>query len=242
MLSKIEIKYIQSLAHKKSRDSEVAFLVEGKKMIQEVLTEFPHQIIRLYGTADFYEEANLQTDAVKYLLINETELKRISQLQTPNAALAIIKKMPVGKIDNNQWLLALDAIRDPGNLGTIIRIADWFGIQQILCSTDCADVYNPKTVQASMGSIMRVHIMEGVLKELLPQCPRPVYAATLSGTAIQKISFNQTGTLLIGNEARGVANDLLKFVNTEVAIPSFGNAESLNAAVATGILLWEIKR
>ncbi len=242
MLSKTEIKYIQSLGHKKSRDSEDVFLLEAKKMVKEVLTEFPHQIIRLYGTASFYEDANLKPDTVKYLLITETELERISQLQTPHLAVAIVKKMPTAIIDKTKWLIALDAIRDPGNLGTIIRIADWFGIQQILCSADCADVYNPKTVQASMGSIMRVHILEGNLKELLSQCPQPVYAATLDGTAAQKISFGQTGTLLIGNEARGVADDLLKFVNNEISIPSFGGAESLNAAVATGILLWEIKR
>ncbi len=242
MLSKTEIKYIQSLGYKKSRDSEDLFLMEGKKMVQEVLTEFPHQIIRLYGTASFYEEVDLHPDDANMKLISETEMERISQLQTPNAALAIVKKMPPGKLDNSKWLLVLDAIRDPGNMGTILRIADWFGIQQILCSPDCADVYNPKTVQSSMGSIMRVRILEGNLKELLPQCPQPVYAATLSGISAQKISFEQKGTLLIGNEARGVAADLLKFVTTEVSIPSFGNAESLNAAVATGILLWEIKR
>ncbi len=242
MLSKSEIKYIQSLGHKKSRDSEDVFLLEGKKMVEEVLSDFPHLVIRLYGTASFYEDANLKPDTLKYLLITETELERISQLQTPHAALAIIKKLPNGKLDNSQWLIALDAIRDPGNMGTIIRIADWFGIQQILSSTDCADVYNPKTVQASMGSILRVQVIEGDLKELLPQGPQPVYAATLGGIAAQKISFEQKGTLLIGNEARGVADDLLKFVTTEVSIPSFGDAESLNAAVATGILLWEIKR
>ncbi len=242
MLSKTEIKYIQSLAHKKSRDLEDVFLLEGKKMVEEVLSEFPHLIIRLYGTASFYEDANLKPDTVKYLLITETELERISQLQTPHAALAIIKKSPASKLDNSHWVIALDAIRDPGNLGTIIRIADWFGIKQILCSPDCTDVYNPKTVQASMGSVLRVQIIEGDLKELLPQSSQPVYAATLGGIAAQKISFEQKGTLLIGNEARGVADDLLKFVTTEVSIPSFGDAESLNAAVATGILLWEINR
>ena len=242
MLSKTEIKYIQSLAQKKSRDSEDVFIMEGKKMVQEVLTEFPHQIIRLYGTASFYKQLSLQPVEKNMVLITDTELEQISVLQTPNLAVAIVKKLPASIIDKNKWLIALDAIRDPGNLGTIIRIADWFGISQILCSVDCADVYNPKTVQASMGSILRVAVIQGNLQEVLPKCPQPVYAATLGGIAAQKISFEQTGTLLIGNEARGVATELLKFVNTEVSIPSFGHAESLNAAIAAGILLWEIKR
>jgi RNA methyltransferase, TrmH family len=244
MLSKSEIKYIQSSGHKKTRDEDGVFIAEGSKIVNEVLTECPQQLIKVYALASFYKEHNLKADGEQLIEVTETEMERISQLQTPQQALALLRQFkPVTtKEINEEWVIALDAIRDPGNMGTIIRIADWFGIKHILCSTDCVDMYNPKVVQASMGSLLRVRVIEGDLHELLPQCPAPVIAATLHGTAAQQYSFPSKGTLLIGNEARGVADDLLKLATAQISIPSFGAAESLNAAVATGILLWELKR
>jgi RNA methyltransferase, TrmH family len=244
MLSKNEIKYIQSSGHKKTRDEDGVFIAEGSKIVNEVLTVCPQQLIKVYALASFFKEHKLTPDGEQLIEITETEMERISQLQTPQQALALLRQFkPVTiKEMNEDWVIALDAIRDPGNMGTIIRIADWFGIKHIVCSADCVEVYNPKVVQASMGSVLRVRVIEGDLHQLLPQCPAPVIAATLHGTPAQQYAVPSKGTLLIGNEARGVADDLLKLVNAQISIPSFGAAESLNAAVATGILLWELKR
>jgi len=244
MLSKNEIKYIQSSGYKKTRDEDGVFIAEGSKIVNEVLTECPQQLIKVYALASFFKEHTHTPDGEQLIEITESEMERISQLQTPQQALALLRQFkPVTiKEINEDWVIALDTIRDPGNMGTIIRIADWFGIKHIVCSADCVEVYNPKVVQASMGSVLRVRIIEGDLHQLLPQCPAPVIAATLHGTPAQQYSVPTKGTLLIGNEARGVAEDLLKIVDAQVSIPSFGAAESLNAAVATGILLWEIKR
>jgi TrmH family RNA methyltransferase len=244
MLSKNEIKYIQSSGHKKTRDEDGVFIAEGSKIVNEVLTECPQQLIKVYALDSFFKEHKLSADGEQLIEITETEMERISQLQTPQPALALLRQFKTVQLNeiNEDWVIALDAIRDPGNMGTIIRIADWFGIKHIVCSNDCVEVYNPKVVQASMGSILRVRVIEGDLNELLPQCPAPVFAATLHGVPAQKFSVPSKGTLLIGNEARGVADDLLKLVNAQISIPSFGAAESLNAAVATGILLWELKR
>ncbi|MBX9784968.1 MAG: RNA methyltransferase [Chitinophagaceae bacterium] len=244
MLSKNEIKYIQSLGHKKGRDEESAFIAEGTKIITEALNECPQQIIRLFAVISFFDETGITPNGQQYVEVTETELARISHLQTPQQAVAILRQFKPSAISEigDEWALALDAIRDPGNMGTIIRLADWFGIQYIICSPDCADIYNLKVVQASMGSVLRVKLIEGDLQQLLPQCPAPVVAATLNGIPISNYSFAGKGTLLIGNEARGVADELLKITDAQISIPSFGAAESLNAAVATGIILWEIKR
>lgn len=244
MLSKNEIKYIQSSGHKKTRDEERIFLAEGSKIIKEVLNECPEQLIKLYALPAFYEEQGLKPNGEQLIEITENELERISQLQTPQQAVALLRQFKPASVTeiNDEWVLALDAIRDPGNMGTIIRIADWFGINYIICSTDCVDVYNPKVVQASMGSVLRIKVIEGDLFDLLPQCPKPVLAATLGGKTINEYSFQNKGTLLIGNEARGVSDDLLQLTDAQISIPSFGLAESLNAAVATGILVWEMRR
>lgn len=244
MLSKSEIKYIQSSGHKKTRDEDGVFIAEGTKIINEVLTECPHQLIKLYAIPEFFEQEGLKADGKQMIEVSEKELQRISLLQTPQHALALLRQLKPGLISEVQddWVLALDSIRDPGNMGTIIRLADWFGVKHIICSKDTVEVYNPKVVQASMGSVLRIKVIEGDLINLLPQCPKPVLAATLGGTTIQQYDFSSKGTLLIGNEARGVANELLKLTDARVSIPSFGAAESLNAAVATGIMLWEIKR
>lgn len=241
MLSKNEIKYIQSSGHKKTRDEDGVFIAEGTKIVNEVLTQCPQQLIKLYARSSFFEEHGLKADGEQYIEVTETELERISLLQTPQQALALVRQFKPALITelNEGWVLALDAIRDPGNMGTIIRIADWFGISHIICSEDCVEMYNPKVVQASMGGVLRVKCITGDLKTLLPQCQQPVIAATLHGKNINDFSFEKKGTLLIGNEARGVDASLLSLATHQVSIPSFGAAESLNAAVATGILVWE---
>jgi len=171
--------------------------------------------------------------------VQEAELERISHLKTPNQVLAVFKKfeskepIPAGRIT-----LILDAIQDPGNLGTMIRIADWFGISQIICSHDCADVYNPKVVQATMGSLARVDVFYTDLPGWLKgQHGIKTYAALLDGKDVTRMNPLKEGLIIIGNESRGIQEGLMEFVNEKITIPKKGNAESLNAAVAAGIIL-----
>ncbi|MBY0478336.1 MAG: RNA methyltransferase [Chitinophagaceae bacterium] len=244
MLSKNEVKYIQSLGHKKRRAEERLFIAEGSKILAEFIHEMPQQIFRLYATEDFFQKhAEAQQIADKRVITDE-DLQRISQLQTPNEALALIRYFPEQdtNLSSNGWSLALDGIRDPGNMGTIIRLADWFGIETIICSPDCADVYNSKVVQATMGSIMRVKIIEQELGDFLAKQNMPVAGAVLGGDQLASYQFPSSGILVIGNEANGISKELLPFLTQQVMIPRFGHAESLNAATATGILLWELKR
>jgi RNA methyltransferase, TrmH family len=243
MLSKNEIKYIQSLGHKKNRDEEAVFIAEGSKIVQELITGYAGQIIRLYATETFLSQNNTSALQQRVTAVSDTELERISQLQTPNQCLAVVEQLPAANLTKQQqWILALDAIRDPGNMGTIIRLADWFGVGTIVLSPDCADIYNPKVVQASMGSIMRVEFHVCPLAEFLSSSKLPVFAATLNGKDVTDVEFPKNGVLIIGNEAQGIGDEVLQAVTQQIKIPKFGGAESLNAAVATGILLWEMKR
>ncbi len=244
MLSKNEIKYIQSLGHKKRRDEERLFFVEGSKMVGELLVHYPSQIVRLYGTEIFFEQHPAAKQILQHYIVSEDELARISQLQTPNQALALVHYFQTKEIElpATEWTLALDGIRDPGNMGTIIRLADWFGIRTIICSPDCADIYNPKVVQATMGSIMRVSVVEKELAAFLKDQQLPVVGAVLGGKELSSFEFPKAGILVIGNESNGIREDVTHLLTDKLMIPRFGEAESLNAAIATSIFLWELKR
>lgn len=244
MLSKNEIKYIQSLGHKKRRDEERLFLMEGNKMVAELLEQYPSQIERLYATETFFVQHPAARQIQQHHIISEDELARISQLQTPNQALALLNYFPEKEpeLHSNEWILALDGIRDPGNMGTIIRLADWFGIRTIICSPDCADIYNPKVVQATMGSIMRVTVVEKELAVFLANQQLPVVGAVLGGKELSSFEFPKAGILVIGNESNGIREDVISLLTDKLMIPRFGEAESLNAAIATSIFLWELKR
>ncbi len=244
MLSKNEVKYIQSLGHKKRRDEERLFLIEGSKMVAELVQHYPSQIVRLYATETFYGHCAAAKNIQQHFVVTDDELERISQLQTPNQALALLHYFPQQEWSAaaNDWTLVLDAIRDPGNMGTIIRLADWFGIKQIVCSPDCADIYNPKVVQATMGSIMRVTIIEKELTSFLSNQQLPVVGAVLGGKELASFTFPGSGILVIGNEANGIREEVIPLLSDALMIPRFGEAESLNAAIATSIFLWELKR
>lgn len=244
MLSKNEVKYIQSLHHKKGRVREGVFIAEGRKLVLELLQYRPGWLLRLYATPAFFAQWGNQPDGVTYREVTETDLERITFLQTPQEVLAVVQQPPPPPVPLPQtgWVLALDGIRDPGNLGTLIRLADWFGLAGIYCSPDCVEPWNPKTVQASMGSIFRVPIAVGLLQDVLAAESRPAVAAGLSGTLLQQFSFPQTGILVIGNEGQGIRPEVLENITQQVHIPQFGRAESLNAAMAAGIILWEIMR
>ncbi len=240
MITKNQVKYIQSLGQKKSRDIENHFIAEGPKLVNELLTAENcriHQLFALKGWINENPNAGNHTEVIE---LSDAELEKISQLTTPNQVLAVIEKL--------QWKndpemkgnisLALDTIQDPGNMGTIVRLADWFGIKNIFCSADCADVYSPKVVQASMGSISRVRVeYTDILSWLIENNDVCIYAAVLDGRDITKMEKINEGIIVIGNESKGINAEILKLANVQITIPGKGEAESLNAAVATGIIL-----
>jgi RNA methyltransferase, TrmH family len=237
MLIKSQVKYIQSLSHKKLRDSEEVFVAEGPKLINELLSaNIPVQ--QLFAVKEWIQEHRPM--AVPVNEVSDSELERISLLQTPNQVLGIFKKpvFPAHRPLRNTISLMLDTIQDPGNLGTIIRCADWFGIPHIFCSPDCADAFNPKVVQSSMGSIARVQVTYTPLHELLSGEPDlPTYAAVLGGTDLRQLPPVKEGIIIIGNESKGISDQVLALSRHRITIPRKGQAESLNAAVATGIIL-----
>jgi TrmH family RNA methyltransferase len=244
MLGKSQAKYIQSLGQKKVRDEEGVFVAEGPKIVAELLASANAKILQLYALPDWIRANRNDCNAVELVETDENEMGKISQLATPNKVLAVIKKFeePADPYTKQTVSLVLDTIQDPGNLGTIIRIADWFGIEQIICSHDCADMYNPKVVQSTMGSIARVKIFYTDLAVWLQdQKDVFIYAAALEGqnvTAMKKIS---EGLIVIGNESKGISPAIIELVDVKITIPGKGNAESLNAAVAAGIILSHIK-
>lgn len=239
MLSRNRIKYIQSLARKKDRDLNKSFIAETPKVINEFLNS-SYKIKTLFGEMDWIEangeKLHPETEVIP---VTSEELGRISQLKTPHSVLSEIQFLESklkpdipGKIS-----IALDDLQDPGNMGTILRIADWFGIENIICSTDTVDVYNPKVVQASMGSLAHVDIHYVVLEEYLSNTGVPVYATSMRGTSIYEIPKISEGIIVIGNEGRGIREDIIKLSKDRLSIPRVGRAESLNAAVATGIIM-----
>jgi len=239
MVSKSQLKYIQSLGQKKYRDIEGLFVAEGPKLVKELIESKNVELTQIYALSEWIEENKDLLSSSNITAISETELERVSQLKTPNKVLAIVKKFEVNEPEIKKKIsVALDTIQDPGNMGTIIRIADWFGISQIICSDDCADLYNSKVVQATMGSIARVNVFYTDLPVWFKELSGiRIYAAMLEGKDVTKMSAIGEGLIIIGNESMGVDKELLQFANEKISIPGKGNAESLNAAVATGIIL-----
>lgn len=244
MLVKSQVKYIQSLGQKKHRDEAGVFIAEGPKLVAELLEEVPGHVKQLYATPEWISANKTIADrkGADCVEISGDELQKISQLSTANQVLALVSKFANEEIPTpNEWVLALDTIQDPGNLGTIIRIADWFGVQQVVCSLSCADMYNSKVVQSTMGSIARVRVVYTDLAQWLSQQnQKRIYAAVLQGQDITAMKKPAPGILVIGNESKGISDEILAKVNVQVTIPQKGKAESLNAAVATGILLSHI--
>lgn len=241
MLSKSQIKLITSLAKKKYRKQHELFVVEGVKSISEFLKS-DFQLQQLFST----EDDVFNVDDSKCSFITETELKKISFLTTPNKALAIFKTPKSRPVDTNQLIVALDNVSDPGNLGTIIRLCDWFGVMDLVCNSATVDCYNPKVVQASMGSLTRVNIiyldLENFLKEL---SQIPIYGTFMNGENVYSSKIDKKGVLVLGNEANGISQNIEELVTNKISIPQFGaiqETESLNVATATSILLSEFKR
>lgn len=240
MLGKSKIKYIQSLGQKKHREDERLFIAEGPKIVAEMLEASPGAVNQVYALASWIRENEERYDASLITEVSEDELSKISQLHTPNQVLAVINQYPSTGAPSAKGniILALDTIQDPGNLGTIIRIADWFGITHIVCSHECADQYNPKVVQSTMGSIARVQLhYTGLPAWLITQKETRIYAAALEGQDITGMKKLSEGIIIIGNESKGISASVMEQVNVRITIPQKGKAESLNAAVAAGIIV-----
>ncbi|MFD0760796.1 TrmH family RNA methyltransferase [Lutibacter aestuarii] len=238
-LSKNQLKLITSLQQKKYRAKYNLFIAEGTKVVQEFLNS-NFELEQL-----FCLDNSVYKNYEKVTLINELELKKISSLKTPNNVVALFKIPNTKPLLNKGLIVVLDTINDPGNLGTIIRLCDWFGVAQLVCSTTTVDCYNSKVVQASMGSLTRVSIVYTTLENFLKNTSLPKYATLLNGKNVYKSKLPKNAVLVMGNEANGINEELLKFVNHHLTIPRFGNlqqTESLNVATATAILLSEFKR
>ena len=240
MVSKNQIKLITSLQQKKYRKQEQLFFAEGVKVVQELLHS-NFELQDLFTTKQDF----LTVPKNKVHAISEAELKKISALTTPNTCLAVFKIPKVKEMVEKGLIVALDDVRDPGNLGTIIRLCDWFGIETLFCSEESVDIYNPKVVQATMGSISRVNVVYGNLETFLSQTKLPIFGTFMDGNNIYQEELPKEGIIIMGNEANGISTSVEKLVSDRIAIPRFGNlqvTESLNVATATAIILSEFKR
>ena len=239
MLVKSKVKYIQTLGQKQFREQEGFFVAEGPKLVLELLLSGNANIKEVFAVKEWIDENKNYLVKTELTEITEKELERISLLKTPNKVLAIVQQFDnsitttKGKIS-----LVLDNVQDPGNLGTIIRTADWFGVEQIICSPGTADVYNSKVVQSTMGSIARVKVLYTDLREwLAEQNEVAIYAAVLEGLDVITMKKVSEGIIVFGNESKGISPEILQLVNIKLTIPKKGKAESLNVAVAVGVVL-----
>ncbi|MTI38838.1 TrmH family RNA methyltransferase [Fulvivirga lutimaris] len=237
MMSKSVAKFIKSLQLKKYRKQEQLFLVEGLKSTLEVINS--HFNVRtVLCTEQFYEQFSQQLKGIETLLVTENQLTDVGTLRSNNAALAVVE-IPVAKskkLDTNKFYLALDDINDPGNLGTILRVADWYGIDTILASEQTAELYNPKVISASKGSFTRVEVIYGDLERLISESQLPVYGTLMEGDNIHKISFKKGCVIVFGNEANGISSKIKTLIDYKLTIPKIGGAESLNVAMAAAIV------
>ena len=251
MISKNQIKFVRSLHQAKFRRTENLFIAEGPKIISELLIS-KFSVKTIYAYTDWIlENKKRLPEKVEIFEVNNKELQRISTLVTPNQVLAIVSKPNFDTPNTSQpedLTIILDDIKDPGNMGTIIRTADWYGIHHIICSENSVDIFNPKVIQASMGSVSRVSVNYLNLSEFLSQLPNEVnvYGALLEGKDIYKTKLVNKGYLLIGSESHGISEELKNFVTDKITIPPFSHesvgAESLNASVATAIICSEFRR
>ena len=239
-ISKNQLKLITSLSQKKYRQKHNLFIAEGVKVLNELLNS-PFEIETLFCTDDF----EVAISEKKIIRISETELKKVSTLKSPNKALGIFKIPKEKALQNSGLTIALDAINDPGNLGTIIRLCDWFGVTQLVCSKDTVDCYNQKVVQASMGSLTRVSIYYTDIENYITKSNLDTFIADMDGENVYKTKLPKEGILIMGNEANGVSEEIKSLLQYKISIPRFGETqetESLNVATATAILLSEFKR
>lgn len=240
MVSKNQIKLIRSLQQKKYRKQHELFIAEGAKVIQELINS-NYELVNVFVTENIFTEVI----GAKRIEITASDLEKITALKTANNCLAVFK-IPSEKTYSTEGLLvALDDVRDPGNLGTILRLCDWFGITNLICYEDTVDIYNPKVVQATMGSIARVNVSYVNLPQFLQSYTHPIFGTFMDGENIYKDKLPNQGIIVMGNEANGISAEIENLCTRRIAIPRFGNlqvTESLNVATATAIILSEFKR
>ncbi|WP_075602215.1 RNA methyltransferase [Saccharicrinis aurantiacus] len=249
MITNNQIKLINSLAKKKHRDANQLFIAEGDKLVYDLCVN-NHPIEHIYATSEWIHSHSISS-SIPISETNNQYLKKVTQLKTAPQVIALckIKEDTTDKIDlSKELVIALDNIQDPGNLGTIIRLADWFGIKHIICSNETVDVYNPKVVQATMGAIARVNTNYTVLTKFLEDIKEdiPVYGTFLNGDNIYQSKLSTNGIIVMGNEGQGISSEIAQLVNKRLLIPNFSDtqntSESLNVSMATGITLSEFKR
>lgn len=242
MLSKNQLKKLKGLQRKKERKNTGLFVVEGKKIVAELLhSSAPYQ--ELYALPCWFEANPIYANKENSFELSERDLAYVSSLATPNEVFMVLNQFETSSFDQlneSSTILALDGVKDPGNLGTIIRLADWFGISHVLCTKNSVDLYNPKTVQSAMGSINKVQLHYGDLPEMFSKfSTHKIYAFDLTGSSIYTTDFAKKSILLMGSESHGISEELLKIADLKVTIPSFSNSgiDSLNVATATSIAL-----
>lgn len=237
-LSKARQKWIRSLHLKKNRDQEALFLAEGEKSVLEGIAAFASHLEMVITLDSFASQIPDQFHSLTFT-VSAKELEQISELKTPNKCLAVFRR-PEAVLHENGLTIALDGIQDPGNMGTILRLADWFGINQIVCSKDTVDCYNSKVIQSSMGAIYRIPVHYTDLAVYLAGTKRQKFGAMLNGKPYKEVNYPANAILVMGNEGKGVRPEIEALFDIPVTIPRFGQAESLNVATATAILLAEI--
>jgi RNA methyltransferase, TrmH family len=242
MISKTTIQYVKSLQDKKQRQKYDQFVVEGEKSITELLKSH-FKTTDIFASEEWLSQNHILLKSINCSIVSDKELKQMSVHQAPQKVLALVD-IPKEKrmIPDNQLLLALDEIQDPGNMGTIIRLADWYGIAHIICSKGSTDVYNPKCINSTMGSFLRVNVIYDDIIETSKRLNLPLIVAVLEGNNVHSTQLPQKGILVIGNEGRGVNSAIVEKSVLKLTIPRFGGAESLNAAMSTAILLDNFKR
>jgi TrmH family RNA methyltransferase len=245
MITKNQIKYINSLQQKKFRLEHHSFVVEGAKSVVELLKS-DFEIEQLFATKTFLEEQELllQNLSVEPFLVESNELEKVGSFSSNNAVLAVVRTKENNEllVHQAEFMLILDDIRDPGNLGTIIRIADWYGVTKIICSPSTVDFYNPKVINATMGSFTRVALFYTDLETFIKEQRVNIYGTLLDGENIHEASFDNSGLIVIGNEANGISEEVTNLITHKITIPRFGGAESLNAGIATAVVLDNIFR
>ncbi len=243
MISKNQQKLIHSLANKKYRKKHGLFLVQGEKNITELIAS-DYEIEHLFAEPGFFDS---HRDSLRHVYCTEAsqqELEKAGTFQSNNTALALVKTrlFDTPKLAKDELVLALDGVGDPGNLGTIIRLADWYGISRLVCSRECADVYNPKVIASTMGSFTRIQVSYTELTDYLEEQLVPIYGAFLAGENIHSCQFPTSAVIVMGSESHGISPGVAAYVSDKITIPCFGGAESLNVAMATGIILDNFKR
>ena len=245
MITKNQIKYINSLQQKKFRVEHQSFVVEGAKSVLELLNA-DFELELLFVTDDFFKEHEtiFQTLSIQPEIVKAEELEKAGSFSSNNATLAVVKTKENLEllVEEKEFALILDDIRDPGNLGTIIRIADWYGVTKIICSPSTVDYYNPKVINATMGSFTRVSLYYVDLVDFIKNQQVNIYGTLLDGENIHHTVFNDSGYIIIGNEANGISDEITKLITHKIAIPRFGGAESLNAGIATAVVLDNVFR